>query len=97
MLLLTVFMFIVAPVVNTYSRYTEKEADRFELELTRDNQAAVSSTIKLHQNSLVLPTPGIVYKLWNYDHPTFEERVNFAKNYKPWAEGKPIKYGKYIK
>ena len=48
--------------------------------------------IKLHQNSLVLPTPGVVYKLWNYDHPTFEERVNFAKNYKPWEEGKPMKY-----
>lgn len=97
MLLVSIFMFISAPVVNAYSRYTETEADRFELELTRDNEASMSSMIKLHQNSLVLPTTGVIYKLWNYDHPTFEERVNFAKNYKPWKEGKPIKYKKYIK
>jgi len=97
MLFLSIFMFIVTPAVNAYSRYTETEADRFELELTKDNEASISSMIKLHQTSLVLPTPGIVYKLWNYDHPTFEERVNFAKNYKPWEEGKPLKYQKYIK
>ena len=97
MLLLSIFMFVASPIVNTYSRYTEREADRFEIELTRDNEASMSSMIKLHQNSLVLPTPGVVYKLWNYDHPTFEDRVNFAKNYKPWEEGKPMKYKKYIK
>ncbi|MBC2582510.1 M48 family metallopeptidase [Clostridium sp. DJ247] len=96
-LLLNIFMFVVTPVSNAYSRYTEREADRFELELTKNNDAAVSSTIKLHENSLVLPTPGVIYKLWNYDHPTFEERVEFAKNYKPWEENKPIKYKNYIK
>jgi Zn-dependent protease with chaperone function len=97
MLLLSIFMFIVTPTVNAYSRYTETEADRFELELTKDNEASMSSMIKLHQTSLTLPRPGIVYKLWNYDHPTFEERVNFAKNYRPWEEGKALKYQKYIK
>lgn len=96
-LLLTIFTFISSPFSNAYSRYTETEADRFELELTKDNEATMSSTIKLHQNSLILPTPGVVYKLWNYDHPTFEERVKFAENYKPWEENKPIKYGKYMK
>ncbi|MCH5138603.1 M48 family metalloprotease, partial [Clostridiaceae bacterium UIB06] len=96
-LLISIFIFIVTPVITAYSRHTETEADRFELELTKDNEASVSSMIKLHQTSLSLPTPGIVYKLWNYDHPTFEERVNFLKNYKPWVEGKPLKYQKYIK
>lgn len=97
MLLLSIVMFIVTPTINAYSRYTETEADRFELELTKDSEASMSSMIKLHQTSLALPTPGIVYKLWNYDHPTFEERVNFAKNYKPWEEGKALKYQKYMK
>ncbi len=96
-LLLNMFMFILTPAVNTYTRYTETEADRFELELTKDNEAAASSMIKLHETSLVLPTPGIIYKLWNYDHPTFEERVKFANTYKPWQQGKPLKYEKYIK
>ncbi|WP_123053669.1 M48 family metallopeptidase [Clostridium sp. JN-1] len=95
-ILLNLFVFIITPAINSYSRYTEFEADRFELELTKDNEAAVSSTIKLHQNSLILPSPGVVYKLWNYDHPTFEERVKFANDYKPWEYGEPLKYEKYI-
>lgn len=96
-LLLNVFIFITTPISNAYSRYTEMEADRFELELTKDNEATVSSTIKLHEGSLILPTTGIVYKLWNYNHPTFKERVEFANKYKPWEENKPLKYSKYIK
>jgi STE24 endopeptidase len=96
-LLVNIFIFVGTPLSNAYSRYTEMEADRFELELTRDNEASISSTIKLHEESLVLPTTGVVYKLWNYTHPTFQERVEFANKYKPWEENKPLKYGKYIK
>lgn len=96
-LLLNVFVFASTPISNAYSRYTEREADRFELELTKDNEAALSSTIKLHEESLILPTTGIIYKLWNYDHPTFQERVEFASKYKPWEENKPLKYKRYIK
>ncbi|MGE5628944.1 MAG: M48 family metallopeptidase [Solirubrobacterales bacterium] len=95
-LIINIFMFIAAPLVNAYSRYTEKEADRFELELTKDNDSALSSTLKLHQGSLIIPTPGVVYKLWNYDHPTLKERVDFDINYTPWKEGKPLKYEKYF-
>lgn len=96
-LLITVFTFIATPFINYYSRYTEREADRFELELTKDNEAVISSTIKLHENSLILPNVGLVYKLWNYNHPTFGERVDFANKYRPWEEHKELKYNKYIK
>ncbi|MDW8801402.1 M48 family metallopeptidase [Clostridium sp. A1-XYC3] len=96
-LLLTVYTFAASPFINYYARYTEREADRFELELTRDNEASMSSMIKLHEKSLILPRPGLVYELWNYDHPTFEERVNFADKYRPWEKNESIKYGKYIK
>lgn len=92
-----VVMFIVTPFANAYSRYMEHEADTFELELTRDNSAAASSLIKLHYNSLILPEPGIIFKLWRCSHPTFRERVEFANSYKPWEENKPLRYKKYIK
>lgn len=95
-LVINIFMFIAAPGINAYSRHMETEADRFELELTRDNAAAASSTVKLHQGSLMLPRPGLIYMLWNYDHPAYQDRLDFANNYKPWSEGKPIKYKKYI-
>lgn len=95
-ILINIFMFLASPPVNYYSRYTEKEADRFELELTRDNVNVIKSTIKLHENSLVLPEVGVLYKAFNYNHPTFIERVNFAEEYTPWSKGEPIKYGRYI-
>lgn len=95
-LLFNILIFITTPMVNAYSRYTEREADIFELELTKDTEAALTSTIKLHEGSLIIPTPGIIYKLWNYDHPTFQERLNFAETYVPWKEGKPLKYEKYF-
>jgi len=92
----SVVMFIAGPFANAYSRYNEQEADTFELELTRDNRAGASSMVKLHYNSLILPEPGIIYKLWNYSHPAFKERVEFANFYRPWEKNRPLKYKKYI-
>jgi STE24 endopeptidase len=96
-LIINLYVFIITPGINVYSRYTEKEADRFEIELTKDNKAAASSILKLHQGSLILPSPGIAYKLWNYSHPTLQERLDFANSYSPWKEGKPLKYEKYFR
>jgi Zn-dependent protease with chaperone function len=96
-LLINLMMFITAPATNAYSRSMETEADRFELELTKNNFATATATVKLHQQSLTMPQPGIVYMLWTYDHPTFKSRVDFANEYKPWENGQPLKYQKFIK
>lgn len=96
-LLVALITFILSPGINAYSRQMEMEADRFELELTQDNYASASAMVKLHEQSLSLPQPGLVYMLWNYDHPTFKSRVDFANTYKPWKENKPLKYRKFIK
>jgi len=95
-IVINLVMFVLNPFINAYSRYIEKEADRFELELVQDNAATLSSTVKLYSGSLTLPRPGLVYKLWNYDHPTYEERVKLASTYKPWEENGKLKYEKYI-
>lgn len=95
-LLINVFMFISAPATNAYSRSMEKEADRFEIELTRDNTASAMAMVKLAGQSLALSSPGLVYKWWNYDHPTFKDRIEFENTYKPWEERKPLVYQKYI-
>lgn len=96
-LLMNFFIFLGNPIMNTYSRSIEKDADRFELELTKDNASVITSTIKLHENSLVLPHPSKIYEVWYYDHPSYYERVKFAYEYRPWKENKPLKHGKYIK
>lgn len=97
MLIINIMLFVTAPVTNAYSRSIETEADRFELELTRNNFATATATVKMHQQSLAMPEPGYVYMLWNFDHPTYKSRVDLANNYRPWDKGEPLKYQKYIK
>jgi len=97
MLIINIMIFAIAPISNAYSRSIELEADRFELELTQNNFATGTGTVKLHQQSLTMPEPGLIYLLWTYDHPTFKSRVDFANTYKPWENGTPLKYQRYIK
>lgn len=97
LLMVNIVMFAVTPISNAYSRSMEHEADRFELELTQNNMATATSTVKLHQQSLTMPEVGLVYMLWTYDHPTFKSRVDFANTYKPWEEGKQLKYRNFLK
>lgn len=96
-LFINLMVFVTAPISNAYSRSIEMEADRFEIELTRNNFATATATVKLHQQSQTMPEPGFIYMLWTYDHPTFKSRVDFANQYKPWENGQPLKYQKYLK
>lgn len=83
---LNFYTFFSSPILSGYSRHLEWEADKFELELSRNKEATASSLVKLHEGSLSLPRPGGIYKFWYYSHPSCEERVNFALNYE--YEGK---------
>lgn len=81
-LMLNLYIFLGSPILNGYSRHAEREADTFELELTRNREATASSLIKLHEESLAMPRPSKIFEFWYYSHPSCEERVNFALNYK---------------
>lgn len=96
-LIINVSMFITNPLLNAYSRFNEHQADTFALELTKDNRAGVDTFEKLASDSLTVKNPGILYKIWNYDHPTMAERIAFFESYKPWEERKPLKFEKYFK
>jgi STE24 endopeptidase len=75
------------------SRHQEHEADRFALELTRDNRAAATTFVRLQQENLGVPRPGVLYLLWRGSHPSLGDRVDFANRYRPWEQGKPLRYG----
>ncbi len=94
---INLMLFLTAPISNAYSRSIELEADRFELELTQNNFATATATVKLHQQSLSMPEPGYIYMLWTYDHPTYKSRVDFANEYRPWEIGEKLKYQNYMK
>ncbi|PYM14364.1 MAG: peptidase M48 [Verrucomicrobia bacterium] len=85
--------FVLSPFILAYSRHQEHEADRFALEITRDNHAAATAEVKLQIENLGVPRPGLMYKLWRASHPPAGERIDFANTYKPWQKGRALKYG----
>ena len=97
LLLSTAVSLITTPLVLAYTRHQEHEADRFGLELTRDNHAAATTFVRLQQENLAVPRPGAWYMLWRSSHPSLGERVDFANRYRPWAQGRPLRYGKLIR
>jgi Zn-dependent protease with chaperone function len=88
--------FVLTPVGLAFSRHVEHEADRFGLEITKDNHAAATAFVKLQQENLSNPWPGPVIKLLRASHPPLGERVEFANNYWPWKKGEPLRYGEYF-
>jgi len=97
LLLSTGVSLITTPLVLAYTRHQEHEADRFGLELTRDNHAAATTFVRLQQENLAVPRPGTWYMLWRSSHPSLGERVDFANRYRPWAQGRPLRYGELIR
>ena len=86
MLLLTLFSLVISPAALAFSRHHEHEADRFGLELTRDNRAAATAFVALQEQNLAVPRPGRLYKLFRASHPPIGERVDFINSYRPWAK-----------
>jgi STE24 endopeptidase len=93
LLLMQISSLVLGPVAYAYSRYQEHEADRFALELTRTNRSAALAFVKLQTENLSNPQPGLFYKIWRSTHPTGAERIEFANEYHPWRDGRPLRFG----
>lgn len=87
---------VLAPPGLAFSRYLEREADRFALELTRDNQAVASAYAALQTSNLSNPWPGPVYVFMRASHPPLGARITFANTYQPWETGAPLRHGHRI-
>jgi STE24 endopeptidase len=95
--IVSVVALAVTPAFLAFDRHLEHEADRFGLELTRDNHAAAVAFVKLQSENLATPYHGTLYKLWHDSHPPTGERIDFANSYRPWVQGKPLRYGDRFK
>jgi Zn-dependent protease with chaperone function len=96
-LLLTLVSLVLSPAILAFGRHTEHEADRFGLEITRDNHACATAFVKLQQENLSVPRPGLLIKLLRADHPPLGERIDFCNEYRPWETGRPLRYGSKIR
>jgi Zn-dependent protease with chaperone function len=97
LLLLHLVSLLLMPAGLAVSRHLEHEADRFGLELTRDNHAAATAFVRLQSENLGNPRPGPLFILWRADHPPLAKRIEFANSYHPWTEGKPGRYDRLFR
>jgi Zn-dependent protease with chaperone function len=93
LLLMAAFGLVVTPLELAYTRHVEHEADRFGLELTQTNHSAGTAFVKLQQDALANPRPGLLFKIFRESHPPLAERIDFANEYHPWSNGRPLVYG----
>jgi len=84
--------FFLIPVAFAFSRHQEHEADRFALELTRDNRDCALAFVALQTQNLGYPRPDAWVVWLRADHPTLGERVDFCNAYRPWETGEPLRY-----
>ena len=93
LLLVSVFSLIVTPLSLAFTRHVEHEADRFGLEITQTSHSAGTAFVKLQEDALANPRPGLLFKLWREGHPPLGERIDFVTEYHPWRDGQPLVYG----
>ena len=93
LLLVSGFSLVVTPLQLAFSRYQEHEADRFGLEMTQTSHSAGTAFVKLQEDALANPRPGLLFTLWRASHPPLGERIDFANEYHPWRDGRPLVYG----
>jgi STE24 endopeptidase len=96
-LLFSLYCIIIIPIALTYTRHIEHEADRFGLEITKENRAAATAFVKLQAENLGVPRPHRIFKLLRHTHPTLGERIDFCNEYRPWERGGPLKYAHLIR
>jgi STE24 endopeptidase len=96
-LLFSLSCVIIVPIALTYTRHIEHEADRFGLEITKENRAAANAFVKLQRENLAVPRPHWIFKLLRHTHPTLGERIDFCNEYRPWERGRQLKYAHLIR
>ncbi|MEW6171426.1 MAG: M48 family metalloprotease, partial [Candidatus Omnitrophota bacterium] len=83
-ILLFVILFdtIFTPFKNFLSRKLEENADRLALRFTLKPDAFVSMMEKLANQNLADRKPAWFIKIFFFDHPAIEDRINLAKKFK---------------
>lgn len=97
LLVLTALTFLSSPLVNGISRHYEHQADQFALEVTygvvpNPNASEARAFQILGEQDLADPDPSPFIVFWLYSHPPLGRRIRFALDYKPWTQGKPLKF-----
>ena len=81
-LVATVLSFLLMPAMNAYSRYCERQADRYAFSTIGDINPFISSMNKLAEQNLAEKTPSKFVEWFFHSHPAISRRVEAAE---AWA------------
>lgn len=73
---------VFTPLMNTFSRWLEGQADQYELDLVNKPDAYVSSMTKLCDQNLRYTFPHPLVEFIFYDHPSGKKRLERAYRFK---------------
>ena len=79
-LILSTFIFVVTPFLNTVVRVTEREADAFGINTAREPDGMAKVALKLGQYRKLNPAP--LEEFIFYDHPSGRARIRMAMDWK---------------
>jgi STE24 endopeptidase len=79
-LILTTLLFVATPLLNTVVRVTEREADAFGLNTSREPDGMAQAALKLGAYRKLDPAP--LEEFIFYDHPSGRARIRMAMDWK---------------
>lgn len=90
-LCLTGLWLAVTPAFLMLNRHIEREADRFGLELSHENEAAARLFAGWVGDG-EMARPDWFQRVFIDTHPSLAERIRMANDYRPWRAGAPLAY-----
>jgi STE24 endopeptidase len=80
-LLIGVLGFFTTPLLSSFSRFIESQADRYALQLTRDPDSFVSAMNRLTNQNLNEAVPPRWVEVLLDDHPSYRQRMATAERF----------------
>ena len=80
----TLLSFLLMPVLNAYSRFNERQADRYAFKSIATVNPFISSMNKLADQNLAERSPSKWVEWFFHSHPAISKRVAAAK---AWSQG----------
>jgi STE24 endopeptidase len=88
-ILIPYWVFGAQPALNAVQRHVEWQADRFALEVTRDNRSRASQLAReLTTTSWRLHEYYAFFEIFQATHPSDADRVRVALTHQPWTTGR---------
>jgi Zn-dependent protease with chaperone function len=78
--IVAILSFLSSPFNNSVSRFMERQADQYAIELTEDKETGIRTFQELSKSGLSQVNPPILVKIFRYGHPTMLERIQMLES-----------------